>query len=595
MAKELQYSSEKNIQILLALLKANGIKRIIASPGATNFSLVGSVQNDPYFEVWSAVDERSAAYMACGMAAETGEPVVLSCTGSTASRNYVPGLTEAYYRKLPVLAVTSHQGTDRIGHLLPQNIDRRVLPNDVARLSVELPVVRDERDEAFALIEANRAILELRRGGGGPVHINIFTTYSRDFSVKALPAVRAIRRYQAWDELPQLPARVAVFVGCHVRFSPAQVEAIEQFCASRDCYVACDHTSGYHGRYRVEPTLAAMQTGASTPIPELDVVIHIGEVSAAAGAGTVPAKAREVWRVSPDGELRDPFKKLTAVFEMQEEHFFRHYTVRGAKPSTAMADHLRQALDQVRQSVPELPFGNIWASGQLARRLPQGSVLHLSASNTRRCWNMHHLPQGVTSTSNVGCCGIDGATSAMLGASVASPEKLFFLSTGDLAFFYDLNALGSRHVGPNVRIMLINNGLGAEFRLYTHPCSTFSAEANPYMAAAGHFGNKNPQLVRHFAQDLGFRYLSATGKEEFLAVVEEFAAPKIGDRPILLEVFTRPEDESEGLRQMTHLQTNATGLLRSTAMDAVRSVAGEDGLKKVKNALKGTILGRKLR
>ena len=49
---------------------------------------------DSWFEMYSSVDERSAAYMACGMAAESGEVVVLSCTGATASRNYVSGLTE---------------------------------------------------------------------------------------------------------------------------------------------------------------------------------------------------------------------------------------------------------------------------------------------------------------------------------------------------------------------------------------------------------------------------------------------------------------------------------------------------------------------
>ena len=76
--------------ILLALLKAHGIRKVIASPGTTNIALVASMQQDPYFQMYSAADERSAAYMACGLAAESGEPVVLSCTGATASRNYLP-------------------------------------------------------------------------------------------------------------------------------------------------------------------------------------------------------------------------------------------------------------------------------------------------------------------------------------------------------------------------------------------------------------------------------------------------------------------------------------------------------------------------
>ena len=67
-------TDERNAQILIQILKANGIKRVIASPGTTNACFVSSMQNDPYFEIYSAPEERSGAYMACGMAAECGEP-----------------------------------------------------------------------------------------------------------------------------------------------------------------------------------------------------------------------------------------------------------------------------------------------------------------------------------------------------------------------------------------------------------------------------------------------------------------------------------------------------------------------------------------
>ena len=71
---EFNYTTEKNVQIVIALLKAHGVKKIIASPGTTNVTFMGSVQNDSYFEIYSAADERSAAYIACGLAEESGEP-----------------------------------------------------------------------------------------------------------------------------------------------------------------------------------------------------------------------------------------------------------------------------------------------------------------------------------------------------------------------------------------------------------------------------------------------------------------------------------------------------------------------------------------
>ena len=215
---EQYYTNERNVQILIALLKEHGIKRVIASPGSTNVTFVGSLQQDSWFEMYSCVDERSAAYMACGMAAESGEPVVLSCTGATASRNYFPALTEAYYRKLPVLAVTSTQDESKIGHLVAQVIDRSNQPKDTVNCSVHLQTVKDDDDAWDCNVKANKAILALKHRGGGPVHINLTTTYSRDFSVKELPKQRVIKRFNIEDGLPVLPqGKIAVFCGSHIQ------------------------------------------------------------------------------------------------------------------------------------------------------------------------------------------------------------------------------------------------------------------------------------------------------------------------------------------------------------------------------------------
>jgi len=63
----MKYTAERNIQILIYLLKEHGIKKVIASPGALNISLVASISQDPFFEIYSSVDERSAAYIACSL------------------------------------------------------------------------------------------------------------------------------------------------------------------------------------------------------------------------------------------------------------------------------------------------------------------------------------------------------------------------------------------------------------------------------------------------------------------------------------------------------------------------------------------------
>ena len=165
------YTNNTSVQILIALLRKHGIKRAIISPGTTNLEFAAGLQYCGEFELYSAVDERSAAYMACGMAAATKEPVIITCTEATASRDYYPGLTEAYHRKLPVLAVTGVHRYAEIGHLQPQIIDRSVSARDALVMKVQLPIIKDKEDVWQTEIEVNKALLALRHRGGGPVHI----------------------------------------------------------------------------------------------------------------------------------------------------------------------------------------------------------------------------------------------------------------------------------------------------------------------------------------------------------------------------------------------------------------------------------------
>ena len=569
------YTNERNVQILISLLKQYGIKKVIASPGTTNMTFVGSIQHDPWFEIYSSVDERSAAYIACGLSCESNEPVVLTCTGATASRNYLPGLTEAYYRKLPILAVTSHRGNHAIGHLIDQQIDRRQRPNDVAVESIELPLCKSASDESYCINEANKALLALTLNGGGPVHINMFTGYSSDFSVKELPQARKISRITPFDIMPQLPqqGRIGIFVGAHRDFSLREVKAIEGFCATNDAVVYCDHTSGYCGKYAVQMELLCCQQKYSSYNVDVELMIHIGEVS-----GCYYPHGKCIWRISEDGALRNTFGSLQYIFMMPEYAFFEHYTIEG-ESHTDFLNSCQQEYARAVKSIPDLPFGNAWIAQNYCNRIPENVQIHFGIYNSLRSWNFFKLPEGVYGKCNVGGFGIDGGVSTLIGASLANREKLHFGVFGDLAFFYDMNALGNRHIGNNLRILLINNNKGGEFRLYGHPCFQFGEEADTYMAAAGHYGKGSSELVRHYATDLGFEYLTASDKESFDKVAETFFNPLLTDKSILLEVFTNSDSESEALKLLQHTLIDKERVIKNRVKGIIRKVVPSSLLK----------------
>ncbi len=574
------YTDEVNAQIVLALLKEHGIRKVIASPGGTNLVLVAGMQDDPFFEMYSCVDERSAAYMACGLAAESGEPVVISCTGATASRNYAPGLTEAFYRKLPVLAITSTQNIARIGHHIAQVIDRSSIQNDIANVSVTLPIINNDEDRWDCEIKVNRAILGLTHRGGGPVHINLPTTYSKSYMTQELPKVRVINRIVPTDIFPALPkGRIAIFVGSHNAMSTELVDSIDKFCAEHNAVVFCDHTSSYKGKYRILYALPTCQNSFKGSEHRPELLIHIGEVSG--DYYTTKIKGQQVWRVSEDGEIRDTFRSLRCIFEMPERNFFTHYATDGKAGDDSYLQHCKNVLEEHYQKLPQLPFSNPWIASRMAHCIPDGSTIHFGILNSLRSWNFFELPHSVTSASNVGGFGIDGGLSTVMGASFANRDKLYYCVIGDLAFFYDMNSIGNRHLGRNLRIMLVNNGTGTEFKVYGHSASHLGDDVDDYVSAAGHFGNKSPTIVKHYAEDLGFEYLHASGKEEFDEASERFLTPEITERPMLFEVFTDSVLETKATEVLIRMDES----MKVRTKQFAKNMLGQGNINALKKAI----------
>ena len=564
-----KYTNEKNILTLIALLKAHGVKDIIASPGTTNISFVASVQSDPFFNVISCVDERSAAYLACGMAAEKNSPVVISCTGATASRNYMSGLTEAYYRKLPIIAVTATQHLGRVGQNMPQILDRSVQLADTVKKSIQLYEVHTEEDAWACNLAINNVILETKRNGGGPVHINMVTNYSNDFSNKVLPTERVIERVSCSDSFPKIGvSRVAIYIGAHSVFTKEEERNIEEFCEKYNGVVLCDHPSNYNGKYKIIPSLITAQSSVlSDQLKNIELLIDLGEVSGI----YANLKPKEVWRVAEDGDIKDTFKKITKIFAMPEMDFFREYnSQKDSRVDTIYyMEWDKQDKDlEAKLTKKEIPFSNPWIARQVSPKVKANNRVHLAILNTLRSWNLCKVDEHAVFFSNTGGFGIDGIMSTALGNSLAT-DDLVYCFVGDLAFFYDLNSIGNKNLKNNLRILLINNGCGTEFHNFNHRAVRVSKDnkiSPEFFAADGHYGNKSKELTKHYAEDLGFDYISASNKKEFLKNLDRFTKES-NKRPMLFEVFTNPEDESKALEIIYNVDQDARAVMKKALGD----------------------------
>lgn len=545
------FSANHNQRILQALLVEHGVKKFVISPGGTNPAMVMSLQMDDRFELYSCVDERSAAYMACGLSEASGEPVGICCTGATASRNYMSALTEAFYKKIPIVVITCSRPNHNIGHLFPQVTNRSVYPADILVDGEQLQVIKDDSDVKDVEFKVNKGLLALTRNGGGPVHFNVeISTQSCNF--ESLPSVNVIRRVGYESNFPNMPkGRIGLFIGSHKPMDEKLTSLIDEFCEKYNAIVLADYTSGYKGKYFHPYSLIGTQIKRVDGVFDFDLLLHFGEISGDYLTWEF-LRAKQVWRINKDGEIRIRFGSLQYVFEMSETYFLSHYNqLIGHKSVTTLIDQHVKEYDRLYSLIPELPLSHIAIAKRLSSEMPKNSVIHFSILNALRSWNFFKMDKSIRTDCNVGGFGIDGCTSTLIGASLADRNKIHYLFSGDLAFFYDLNSLGNRHVSSNIRIVLVNDGKGAEFTHFR--AANYDEDRESFIGAAGHFGNKSVDLIKHFSTDLGFEYIQVQTKDDLENCLLRLCDPNLGEKPLLVEVLLSDKNQSEAWEVLSNL------------------------------------------
>lgn len=537
------YTDDKTALYLAALLKQAEIKKIIACPGSCNSSFNFTVQEDSFFECYSVSDERSAAYLACGMSRLGGAPVVITSTGATASRNFIPALTEAYYRKLPII-VLAFQGKQTQYCLGPQRLDHSQYPSDIQRFMAELPMVfhPHEKNQLCVIFNAGLASLKTK---GGPIWFFPFPRFPLTFKTTEKPDdVWVTQIYKENFESPaaQLNGKsAAIFIGEHPPFDQETQDHISDFATSFNIPVYVDQTSNYYGKNKV---LISRAIGMRDFFEFPELIIDMGGITGDYSDRVLFERAN-IWRISPDGEfyarLDRPVEKL---FINSEKNFFE--ILNSGAPTVSEQSNgfgITRACEDLK--IPDLPLGAGYIALQMSKNLPSPCILHLGILNALRNFNFFPLPQETEVLCNVGGFGIDGSISTFIGQCLTNPDLPCFAVIGDLAFFYDMNVLGNKHIPPNCRILLINNNNGEEFALHPQLGPVLGNKVKPLISADGHFKGG----AKAWVESCGIKYLSAKTKEEFDSSLTEFLNSEI-KAPLVFEVFTTDENEKLSLRSL---------------------------------------------
>lgn len=582
------YSNFRSVQILISLLKQKNISHIVLSPGGSDIPLIHSIETDEFFNCYSVVDERSAAYFAMGIAQNLGEIVACICTSGSAVCNYLPGITEAFYQNVPVLAITADKNPYFQGQLETQKIDQSNIFSGVVKKSVELPLINNSDDEWLCNRLVNEALLELNHHGTGPVHINIPIVGNTDvYDCIKLPVERCIQVEKLhlntnWEHYAKKilhSKRILIVVGQNIYFNDELIEKMNKFFSKVNCVYSVEHISNLNCEgciYTYPITEMCTSIVNSSLLP--DIVISLGNNLSAYCLKPILRRNYlkiDNWLVSESGEVRDAYKCLTSIFECSVDEFFTQMLLELDKNSVDNISHeyydaWNKALKSLSMSIDD--FSNFYVAQQLSKIIPENAVLHLAILNSTRIMQFFELAKGVKTYSNVGTLGIDGCFSTFAGQA-ATTNELAFLLIGDLSFFYDMNAAGLRSISNNVRIILLNNGGGSEFHFFMgkEKISTI----NDYICA------EHTKKAEGWIKSLGYDYYSAENKEELDAVIKAFGEPS--DKPMFLEILTDMEYEAINIKKMykSNSPDSSSGL-----KDVVKAILPHKQVNKLKKIVR---------
>jgi 2-succinyl-5-enolpyruvyl-6-hydroxy-3-cyclohexene-1-carboxylate synthase len=497
-------------ETLVSELATGGVDAVCLSPGSRSTPLTVAFTEHADIEVFSHLDERSAAFFALGRARRTGEPTPLVCTSGTAAANYHPAVIEANQSGVPLLLLTADRPPELIDSGANQTVDQEKLYGDAVRWYRDMPEPEAEpRKMRMLRTTAARALVKSTGRNPGPVHLNCrfrkpleptptpeddpagvpadwaggddatetgrdgpFVTVSEGVAV---PDERTVRRVRDAIRTAQRGlitagpadqgisadslARLASATGFPVladplsdlRFGPHVDRLDVPVCGGYDGYLGSD------GVEQWEDPDVVVRFGASPTSKPLRHYLR-------------DADCRQ-FVVDPTGGW--PEAEFTATDLLVADP--------NATADALAAENLDRATETWREqfaraervhwdAVADTATETYWEGGVLAdvtALAPDPATLFVSNSMPVRDMDRFGRPQDadLTVLGNRGASGIDGITSTALGAGSATSDPLV-LVTGDLAYYHDMNGLlALGRCAVDATVVLINNDGGGIFHM----------------------------------------------------------------------------------------------------------------------------------
>ncbi|HYI56241.1 MAG TPA: 2-succinyl-5-enolpyruvyl-6-hydroxy-3-cyclohexene-1-carboxylic-acid synthase [Microlunatus sp.] len=461
--------SSRCAQVVVTELLGAGVQEVVLSPGSRSAPLAYELfeaDKIGLLRLHVRIDERTAGFLALGLAKASERPVAVVTTSGTAAANLHPAVLEAFHSHIPLVAMTAdrpraarfsggNQTTDQAG-LFARHVRAETQIDDAPSTP---------RSWRFELGRVLTAATGARSGTPGPVHLNL--SFSEPLvpgveSAPIQPELRVTSRVARPDPvvLPVGPQTLVV-AGA---LSPSAGAAARAFAEQADLPLLAESVSNARGGPNALATgrlLLRTELGE-----EIERVVMFGH----------PTLARPVIRllgredielvvVASTAEWIDPGTNARLVTDaVALDPADDGWRDRWSEADEAMSARLAEVLDGLAYLSGPVVAGRLWSA------LGGSDTLVVGSSSPAR--DLDLAPVSVEPPSvyaNRGLAGIDGTISTAVGVGLVVERPTHAL-IGDETFLHDTTGLivGRHEQRPDLRIVVANDNGGAIFATLEH-------------------------------------------------------------------------------------------------------------------------------
>lgn len=557
---------------LAELLYRKGITDVVISPGSRSAPLTLAVARHPHLRTRVMADERSACFVALGMAIQTKRTVAVICTSGSAVYNLAPAVVEAFFGQVPLLLLTADRPHEWLHQQDGQTMHQPGVFGSHVKRSYDLPADYTHPDARWFIERSlNEAITLSHLHPAGPVHINVplrepfYPAPDESFLAEPVRVIDTCPTQlslsaDTWHELMtewEQSERTLLAVG-QIPYDPALLAVLRKLSDEMGIPVVGEIISNIARNEvfitRSDTFLSGLdeQTGHSL---QPTLLLTIGNSFLTRNLKTFLRQfpAHRHWHIQPTVDrINDSLQSLTKLIPAEPLSFleklyadldYQQFLQGDEDDETNAFLNRWQTIDRQASRLVEktlLPAtGHLtdWSAVQIVlEHLPQQSVLHLANSMPVRYANLCGLPEEkqIQVCANRGVSGIDGCLSTAVGAALMT-DKLVTVLIGDVAFFYDRNALWSAPVPANLRIILLNNDSGHIFRMIDGPGRQPELET--------YFETPHGYTAKNTANDANLIYTNCDSLETLITLLSDFFQP--GPSARLLEITTDKHKNQE--------------------------------------------------